>query len=188
MGRLLFFQSKEKPSFPHTWDERFRVATQIILPPISLAKVISQSIIKDTTLSARHRLCVGKHSPTGKRTDFLSSPAFTKRRLSAQASEILFFLSLLHYSIMDYYITFFTLFQFFFKIVKLFHIHLYKLYDLKIIHILGHIDCFLLFVTKSNKRFALNNLFNISIAAFSAVHCIDHKTRIVLIKHCKCKA
>ena len=120
MGRLLFFQSKEKPSFPLTWDERFRVATQIILPSKLLTKVISQIIIKDTTLSALHRLCVGKQFPTGKRTDFLSSPALTKRRLSEQASEILFFLSLLHYLIMDYYITFFTFFQFFFINVNLF--------------------------------------------------------------------
>ena len=39
----------------------------------------------------------------------------------------------------------------------------------------------------SNARLTLDYLFDISVTAFSAVHCIEDPSVIVFIQHCKCK-
>ena len=64
----------------------------------------------------------------------------------------------------------------------------FLLYCFEIIGINSHIHCFFLFIAQCNKGFAFDYFFNISITAFSAMHCVDNKACVILIKHCKSKA
>lgn len=112
---------KIKPLIPAIGTKGFRVATQIILPLKYKQESISQKYYKGYYpfgSSPTVRQILKLQYLTGKWTDLLSFPAFTKRRLSAKASEILFFLNTLTYTILCYYITLSPFFQFFFYTVS----------------------------------------------------------------------